>query len=64
MDLLATHVMWHATTAILLELLVIASTVQLDTIANLPALYVLQLALQATLETLGLKHAQVILDMI
>ena len=57
-------VMWHATTAILLELLMIALTVLLDTISSLQELYVLLLAHQAILETLDLKYAQVILNMI
>ena len=57
-------VMWHATTVILLELLVIAVTVPLDTISSLQALYVLLLAHQAILQTSDLKRAQVILNMI
>ena len=55
-------VMWHATTAIFLELLMIASTALLDTISSLQALYVLLLAHQAILETLD-NRAQVILNM-
>jgi len=49
--------MRNATTA-LLELLMIAVTVRLDTISSLQALYVLLLAHQATLKTLDLKRAQ------
>ena len=63
MDLLAKHVRWHATTAILLELLMIASTVLLDTIFSLQALCVLLLAHQVLLGTSDLKRAQVILHM-
>ena len=64
MVLLVQLVMWHATTAILLELLMIVLTVLLETIASLQALCVLLLAHQAILEMLDLKYAQVILNMI